>query len=75
MLRPDSEEEEIKRIEKAKRRAKKTEEQTLKGYDENNFVVTDNIRQRLVEAETSQWCKLYKAVEERKEEVEKEDSS
>merc|ERR1712039_960662 len=75
MLKPDSEEEERKRIEKARRKAKKTEEQMVKGYDENNFVVTDNIRQRLVEAEMNQWSKLYKDMEERTKVVTEEDKT
>ena len=44
---------------------KKTAEQMLRGYDENNFVVCDNIKQRLVEAELGNWQKLYKEMEER----------
>ena len=54
-------------------RKKNTKDKALRGYEENNFVVAENIRQRLLKAETNQWDELYEELEQRATQVWKQE--
>ena len=74
LFKPDPDEDEEKRnLRQNEKKKKKTADQALKGYDENNFVIAENVRQRLLLAEMGRWEELYKTVEGRKIVVEKEE--